>query len=159
MCTRIFLVHQESHSLVFSSPAKWRKCTLGWGVNGKGFNFILTMVKGVPLTPLEKICPLKNVEVGLQTPLLHQTPYMAYGKGRKLKIWILCLPWSICIHNNLKWIIIQFKQKLDVIYRPYGHVLSLKLLFLVQNGCFCHICHCRYEKPFIFSIKRFSFSS
>ena len=33
----------------------------------------------------------------------------------------------------------MFKQKLDVIYRPHGCVLSFKWLFLVQNGNFLHI--------------------
>ena len=31
-------------------------------------------------------------------------------------------------HSNLKGIIVTFKQKLDVIYRPHGRVLSLKCL-------------------------------
>ena len=37
------------------------------------------------LTPSEQMCPLKKFEVGLQTPPLPQTPYIAYGKGQKLK--------------------------------------------------------------------------
>ena len=37
------------------------------------------------LTPLEQICPLKNFEVGLQTPPLPQTPYIAYEKGKNWK--------------------------------------------------------------------------
>ena len=45
------------------------------------------------------------------------------------------LPWSKCIHCNLKGIF-MFKLKLDVTYRPHGHVLSLKWLFLVKNGNF-----------------------
>ena len=48
----------------------------------------------------------KNFEVGLQTPPSPQTPYTAYGKGKKLKIWILCLPSSKCIQSNLKGIVI-----------------------------------------------------
>ena len=41
---------------------------------------------------------LFEVQVGLQTPQLPQTPYIAYGKGKKkkMKIWILFLQWSKC---------------------------------------------------------------
>ena len=30
----------------------------------------------------------------------------------------------------------MFKQKIDMIYRPHGCILSLKWLFLVKNGNF-----------------------
>ena len=35
------------------------------------------------LTPRKQIRPLKNFEVGLQTPQVPQTPYVVYGKGKK----------------------------------------------------------------------------
>ena len=41
--------------------------TLGWGVNGE-------------------VLISEIFEGGLQTPLLRQTPYVAYGKSQKLKI-------------------------------------------------------------------------
>ena len=46
--------------------------------------------------------PFKIFEVGLQTPLSLQTPYIAYGEGKKFKIWILFLQWTKCIPINLK---------------------------------------------------------
>ena len=83
------------------------------------------MVKMCSTWPLLNKCALlkKRIEVGLQTPPSPRTPYIVYGKGQKFEIWILFLPWSL-------------KQKLDVIYWPYGRVLSLKWLFLVRNGNF-----------------------
>ena len=90
--------------------------SVGQGVNGKGFNFTLAMVKMCSPWPLlNKYTLSKIFEVGLQIPPLPQPSYMAYGKGQKLKIWILFLPWSKCIQSNLKGIIVPFKQKLNVI--------------------------------------------
>ena len=40
--------------------------------------------------------------MGLQTSLLPQTPYIAYGKDKKLKIWILFLQRSKCIPIDLE---------------------------------------------------------
>ena len=90
--------------------------------------------------------PFKIFEGGLQTPPSPQTPYIAYGKGQKLKIWILFLPWLKCIHSILKGIILTFKQKLDVINRPHCRVLSLKWLFLVKNGNFFTFSCCGVRK-------------
>ena len=109
---------------------------LGRGVNREGFNFKLAMVKTCSTWAfLNKYALQKKIEVGLQTPPSPQTPYIAYEKGQKLKIWMLFLPWSKCIHRNLKGIIITFK-KLDVIYRPHMCVLYIKWQFLVKNGNF-----------------------
>ena len=85
------------------------------------------------------LTPFKKIELGLQTLLLPQTPYVSYGIGQNLKILILFLPRSICIHSNLKGIIILFKQKSDVIFSPHGRVLSSKWLILVKMVSFCHI--------------------
>ena len=88
-------------------------CILGRGVNREGFNFKLATVKTCSTRPLlNKYALWKNFEVGLQTPPSPQTPYigLTYGKGQKLKIWILFLPWSKCIHSNLEGIIITCKQ-------------------------------------------------
>ena len=85
--------------------------SLGRGINREGFNFKLAMVKTCSTwLLLNKYVLWKIFEVGLQTPSSPQTPYIAYGKGQKLKIWILLLPWSKCIHSNLKGIVIMFKQ-------------------------------------------------
>ena len=80
--------------------------------------------------------PFKIILSWSSDPTVISYPYIAYGKDQKWKIWILYLPWSKCIHINLKGIIITFKQKLDVIYRPHGPILSLKWLFLVINANF-----------------------
>ena len=58
------------------------------------------------------------------------------SKVIRFRTTFLLLPWSKCIHSNLKGSIITFKLNLDVIYRPHGHVLSLKWLFLIKNGNF-----------------------
>ena len=114
--------------------------TLEWGANREDFDFKLAMVKTCSTWPiLNKYMTLKFLKWVFRPHyylLLPQTLYIAYGKGQKLKIWILFLPWSKCIHSNLcynnsflKGIIITFKQKLDMIYRPHGPLLSPKWLF------------------------------
>ena len=117
-------------------------CLIGRGINGEGFNFKLAMVKMCSTWPLlNKYTLSKKFEVDLQTPPLSLTACMAYGKGQKLKIRILFLPWSKRIHSNLKGIIILFKQKLNIVYRPHCHVLGPKWLFwskiviFVTFGC------------------------
>ena len=64
-----------------------RKCyALGQGVNRQGFNFKLAMVKMCSAWPLlNKYARQKNFEVGLQIPPSPQTPYIAYGKGKKIE--------------------------------------------------------------------------
>ena len=119
----------------------------------------MAMVKMCSTWPLMNKCVLlKDFEVGLQTPRPPQTSYIAYGKGQKLKIWILflfllCSKW---IHSNLKWIIIMFKQELNMIYRTHGHVLTMfksQMAVLVKNGNFVTFGCCGNVKPFKFSIK------
>ena len=111
--------------------------TLGRDVNREGFNFKLAMVKTCSTWPLpEQICPLKTFWSRSSDPTFTSDPLHILWESQKLEIWILFLPWSKCIHSNLKGIIITFKQKLNVIYRPHGHVLSLKWLFLIKNGNF-----------------------
>ena len=115
---------------------------VGRGVNGEGFKFKLDMVKMCSTWPLLN----KLFEVDLQTPSLPQTSYMAYGNGQKLKIWILLLPWSKCIHNNPKGIFIPFKQKLNTIYRPHDHVLGPKWLFWSKMLIFVTFGSCGVHK-------------
>ena len=115
---------------------------LGRGINGEGFNSKLAMVKMCSTWPLlNKYALSKIFEVGLQTPPLPQTAYRAYGKGQNLKIRILFLPWSKCIHINQKGIIIPFKQNSDMIYWPHGRVLSLKWLILSKMVIFVTFGH------------------
>ena len=136
----------------------WFKSTwgIGRGINRKGFNFKLAMVKTCSTWPLLNKYPLwKNFEVGLQTPPSPQTPYIAYEKGQKLEIWILFLAWSKCIHSSLKEIIITFKQKIGSSLHADPMVR-----FYVPNGCFwskmvifSHLAVVGYVKRFKFSIK------
>ena len=70
---------------------------------------------------------------------------MEKAKNRKSEFLLFVLPWSKYIHSNPKGIIILLKQNLDVTYRPHGHVLCHKWLFLVKNGNFsisgsCGVC-------------------
>ena len=103
----------------------FRDWASGRSVDKEGLISNWSWSKRVPLGPSWTNIPFKKDKVGLQTPPSPQMPYIAYGKDQfKLKIWILFLPWSNCIHNNLKGIIITFKQNLDVIYRPRGCVLK-----------------------------------
>ena len=104
------------------------------------------------LIPLEQMYSFKKFKVDLQTPPLPQTSYMAYGKSQKLRIWILFLPWSKCIHRNLEGIIIPLKQKLNMIYRPHGHVLVPKWLFWSEMVIFITSSRGWVLKPFNFFI-------
>ena len=61
---------------------------VGQGVKREGFHFLLAMVKMCSTWPLLNKYALKKEkknEVGLQTPPLPQTPYIAYGKGKNFK--------------------------------------------------------------------------
>ena len=150
-----------THDPRFMSLNPLRQCVsmswaIGRGVNREGFNFKLAMVKTCSTWPLLNKYALQKILNLVFRPHHHLRPptCIAYEKDQKLKIWILFLPWSKCIHSNLKGIIITFKQKLDVIYRPHGCVLSLKWLFLVKNGIISsHLAAVGYVKPFKFSIK------
>ena len=60
------------------------------------------------LTPLQQICPSKNLKWVfepnryLRSPTMYSPIASAYGKGQKMKVWILFLQWSKCIPINLK---------------------------------------------------------
>ena len=138
---------------------------LGRGINVEGFKSKLTMVKMCSTwSLLNKYALWKKFEVGLQTPPLPQTPYRAYGKGQNLKIWILFLPWSKCIHSNLKGMIIPFKQNSDVIYRPHSvqtpwsRIESQMADFDQKLPFLLHLTSVGYVKPFEFCIKCLSCS-
>ena len=60
------------------------------------------------------MCPLKKIEVGLQTPPLPQTPYIAYGKGKNWKYFILAV--VKCIPINLKGTLKTFNGKFEGFY-------------------------------------------
>ena len=66
---------------------------------------------------------------GSSDSIITSDPFLAYGKGQKLKIWILFLSWSSAFMVTLKGIIIMFKQELNMIYRPV-------VVLQVPNGCF-----------------------
>ena len=94
------------------------------------------------LTLLNKCAFSKKNWSGSSDPTITSDPlFRVHGKDQNLKIWIMFLPWSKCIHSYLKKLVtcIPFKQKLDMIYRPQGHVLIPKWLILVQNGHICHV--------------------
>ena len=60
--------------------------------------------------------PFKKIEVGFQTSTLPQTPYMAYGKDKYWKNWILFLQWSKCIPINLKGKLKTFNGQFEGFY-------------------------------------------
>ena len=71
-----------AHNLVFGAEVI-KACAIGRGINKKGFNSKLAMVKMCSTWPfLNKYALWKNFEVGLQTAPLPQTPYIAYGKDQ-----------------------------------------------------------------------------
>ena len=57
--------------------------------------------KSVPLDPSWANMPYKKWSDVQTSPLPHTSYIIAYGKGKKIKIWILFLLWSKCIPINL----------------------------------------------------------
>ena len=119
------------------------------------------------LTPLEQICYFKSKNKNWswsKTPPSPQIPYMAYGKGQNLKIWILFLPWSKWICRNLMWstfffvfilqLIVLFSNTesvSDAVAAMFMQLSSKTLSFFPNSKCvplFCCWSECTLECVF-----------
>ena len=100
------------------------------GVNKKGFNSNWPWSKRVPLDPSRtNMLFRKKKEVCLQTPSLPQTTYIAYGKGKEMKILILFFQWSKCIPSNLKGTPMAFNGIFEGFYVPHSSQMREKIPF------------------------------
>ena len=74
---------------------------------------------------------------------------LVYGKGQKLKIWILFWPWSKCIHSNRKGIMEKVYFRSQILERPsigeYWNISSVPVLPENVIFTFFKTCRCYSE--------------
>ena len=141
-----------SNSIMEILIDQWKFCALECGVNREGFNFKLAMVKTCSSAtwPFLNEYALKIIWSVSSDSIITSDPLYSLRERPKTEnlsfVFRLSVPWSKCIHRNLKKIIIMFKQKLEIIY----------LVLQTPRPCFksqmavLHFDHCKIKLRFSF---------
>ena len=95
-------------------------CGLGHGINRKGSNFKLDMVKTCSTWPSGTNMPFKKFWSGSLDPTVTSDPLYSLWKRQKLKFWILFLQWWKYIPINLKGTLKTFNEKCEGFYVPHS---------------------------------------